>query len=59
MVDKFFVFEATRFQRHGDDVDTVELLLFHRLTLTSDEVPASLLNETVRFDDFLIALVTI
>ena len=59
LVDKFFVFKATGFQRHRDDIDTIKLLFFHCLTLTSDEVPASLLDETVRFDDFLIALVTI
>ena len=59
MVDKFFVFEATRFQRHRDNVDTVELLLFHCLTLASDEVPASLLDESVRFNDLLVTLVTV
>lgn len=57
LVDKFLVREAARLQSHGDNVNTSGLLLFHGLSLFPDEIPTSLLDEALRFDDFLVPLI--
>jgi hypothetical protein len=58
LVDKFLVGEATGFESNGDDVDTSCFLLFHRLALAPDHIPASLLDEIVGFHNFLVSLIT-
>jgi hypothetical protein len=57
LVDKFLICESTRLQCNRDDVDTSCFLFFHRLTLASDHISASLLDEDIRGDDFLVSLV--
>jgi hypothetical protein len=59
LVNKFLVGEAAGFESNRDDVDTSHLLLVHSLALTPDHIPASLLDELVGFDDFLVAFITI
>lgn len=59
LVDEFLVCEATGLKCHRDDVDAGRLLFFHILTLASNKISACLLDEAVRFDDFLVPLVTV
>jgi hypothetical protein len=59
LVDKFLVGEAAGFEGNGDNIDTSCLLLFHRLALAPDHIPASLLDEIVGFHNFLVSLVTV
>jgi hypothetical protein len=59
LVDKFLVGEAAGFESNRDDVNTSHLLLVHSLALAPDHIPASLLDELVGFDDFLVSLITV
>lgn len=54
LVDEVFVGETAGFEGDGDDVDAGCFLLLHCLALAFDEVPASLLDVRLCFQNFLV-----